>query len=197
MGGPRYPRTVRWRRSSDASSPTAQSWTDSVEAVALALVEGGQVASVLEALGADPATERLATFAEAEAQQDYATGSYAVQVERVGDWTLVVEPNGYLSSLPDRVVALSREGRVVSVYWNVNAQMRFQYAVGGAMVRSFDPLLPGLGPEGEPLPEEAGLPFGVGGEDSRVAAVTLAERLTGASIELTGRPRRTWTARPG
>lgn len=187
---------MRWRRSPRDTGSDRLPWGDEVEAVALALVEGDRLDFVLGTLGAVPETERLAIFAEAEEQQDYESMTFALQVDRLDGWTLIVEPNGYLSSLPENVERLSEAGRVVSVYWNVNSQMRFQYAINGSIHRSFDPLIPELSPEGTPLPDESGLPFGVEGEDPRQAAVTLAGRLTGVALDprtVLDTPRRTWT----
>jgi hypothetical protein len=87
-------------------------------------------------------------------------------------------------------------GTAASLFWTVNADMGFTLARGGTVVRRFDPLLYGLGPEGEPLPEERGLPFGVPGGRLPRAALTLAERLTGDRLDrdwvlATARP--TWT----
>jgi hypothetical protein len=168
-----------------------------VEAVALAWVEGDKAPVVLETLGANLQSERVRTFGEAEDEQSHESSVFAVQVEAVAGWTRVVEPNGYLSSLPGNLVALSRGGRAVSVYWNVNAQMRFQYAVDGVLRRSFDPLLPDLGPEGDALPEEFGLRFGTEDADPRAESLLLAQRLTGVVTELSElleTPRSTWTA---
>jgi hypothetical protein len=84
----------------------------------------------------------------------------------------------------------------LSVYWNVNALMRFAMYADGVLVRSFDPLLTDAGSQGKPLGEEEGLPFGVEGEP-RAAAMTLAERLTGAAVErdwLLDERHRTWMA---
>jgi hypothetical protein len=67
----------------------------------------------------------------------------------------------------------------------------------GVLVRAFDPLLPDLGPSGRPLDEEGGLTFGVQGERAHVAALILAERLTGITIErglVVDQPHPTWTA---
>jgi hypothetical protein len=175
----------------------AYEWVRDVEAVTVAYVRGTSLRQVGELLHFDWATERLATLVEAERQQDHDTGNYVVQVEQRDKWLVLIEPNGYLASMPNAVSALSDLDVAVSVYWNVNAQMRFAMYADGVLVRSFDSLLPDLGPEGRPLAEEAGLPFGVEGEIPEAAALTLAERLTGVSIDrawLLDQTRPTWTA---
>ncbi len=187
---------MRWPRRSGPEVPLTNSWGDAVEAVALAWVEGDKVPFVLATLGANTKSHRIRTFDEAEGEQAHEGGTFAIQMEVLPGWNRVVEPNGYLSSLPENLLALSQGGRAVSVYWNVNAQMRFQYAVHGVLRRSFDPLLPDLGPEGEPLPEESGLGFGDEDKEPRVAALLVAQRLTGITTdmrELLDTPRPTWT----
>jgi hypothetical protein len=172
-------------------------WVHGVEAMSVAYVRGMDLRSVGDVLRFDWGTERRATFAEAEEQQDFDAETYAVQAEQVGPWLVLIEPNGYLGSLPEALSALSDADVALSVYWNVNAQMRFGMFADGVLVRSFDPLLPDLGPLGKPLAAEAGLAFGVEGERAEVAALMLAERLTGVAIQrdwLLVEPHPTWTA---
>lgn len=175
-------------------------WVSGVEAVAVTYVRGLEPRQVGELLRFDWATERRATFTEAEDQQHFDSEQYAVQVEQVesarGSWIILVEPNGYLASLPEAVQALSDADVAVSVYWNVNAQMRFAMYADGVLIRSFDPLVRDLEPEGKPLAEEEGLQFG-GEGDPRAGAMELAERLTGCGISpdwLLDVPHPTWTA---
>jgi hypothetical protein len=52
-------------------------------------------------------------------------------VDRLGEWLVLLAPNGFQFSLPDIAAAVSRVGRVVSVYWNVNAVMRVLVADAG------------------------------------------------------------------
>jgi Family of unknown function (DUF6461) len=175
----------------------AYEWVRDVEAVTVAYVRGTPLRQVGALLHFDWATERRASFADAERQQDHDIGSYVVQVEQRDQWLVLIEPNGYLAATPRTVSALSDLDVAVSVYWNVNAQMRFAMYADGVLVRSFDPLLPDLGPEGRPLSEEAGLPFGVDGEVPEAAVLTLAERLTGVAFDrawLLDQAHPTWTA---
>jgi hypothetical protein len=175
----------------------AYDWVRDVEALTVAYVRGTPLQQVGALLHFDWATERLATFADAERQQDHDIASYVVQVEQRDQWLVLIEPNGYLAATPNAVSALSDLDVAVSVYRNVNAQMRFAMYADGVLVRSFDPLLPDLGPEGRPLAEEAGLPFGLEGEIPEAAALTLAERLTGVAIDrawLLDQTHPTWTA---
>ena len=175
-------------------------WVSDIMAVSVTYVRGLGLQQVGDLLRFDWSTERLITFAEAEMQQDFNTGMHAVQADLVesqrGPWLVLVEPNGYLAQASEALAALSDADVALSVYWNVNALMRFGMYADGVLVRSFDPLLTDAGAEGKPLVEEAGLRFGVEG-DSEAAAMTLAERLTGVAIErewLLDERHRTWTA---
>jgi hypothetical protein len=177
----------------------AYEWASEIEALSVAYVRGLSLNQVGDLLHFGWETERRITFAGAEAQQDYSAGRYAVQVEPVesqrGSWLVLIEPNGYLTSLPDALEALSDLDVALSVYWNVNAQMQFVMYAEGILVRSFDPLVPDLDPQGKPLVEEEGLRFGLEGEP-RAVTLTLAEHLTGVAIGrdwLLDVPRQTWT----
>ena len=175
-------------------------WVTEVEAVSVTYVRALGLQHVGDVLHFDWDAERRITFAEAEKQQDYHNGRHAVQAEVVGSqrgsWLILVEPNGYLAQVPDALSALSDADVALSVYWNINAQMRFALYADGVLVRSFDPLLTEAEPQGKPLTEEEGLCFGVDGEP-QAATMTLAERLTAVAVArdwLLDTPRRTWTA---
>jgi len=102
-----------------------------------------------------------------------------VQVDAVGDWTVLVEPNGWLTAYGDVLSRLSQGGKAGSVFWNVNAHMSFGWAVDGTLIRWFDPLL--YDADGA-LPEEADLPFGHPGHP-QAAALALLTRLTGVIVD--------------
>ena len=170
-------------------------WADDVVGVTVAFVRGMQLREVGDLLGFQWASEREATFTEATWQQANHPLTYPVQAAEVGDWVVLVEPNGFQASLPTTIAALSRAGTAISVFWNVNRHMSVAVARDGTVVRSFDPLLFGVGAQGEPLPQEEGLPFGQEGA-AVPAALELAERLTGVRIEkawLLEAPHRTWS----
>jgi hypothetical protein len=102
-----------------------------------------------------------------------------VATDELDGWTVLIEPNGWITSLRGTLEALSLGGRAANVFWNVNALMRFGWSVDGVLVRQFDPLL--YEADGA-LPDEAGLPFG---EPARSggAALSLLTRLTGVEID--------------
>jgi Family of unknown function (DUF6461) len=96
-------------------------------------------------------------------------------------WLVLIAPNGFEFSPPEVVAGASMLGRVVSAYWNVNGVMRFLVADAGRITRRFDPVIYGDA-EGNPLPEEADLPFGEPGEPLSAMSLLLAERLTGQRV---------------
>ena len=165
------------------------------EAATITFVRGLELRAVGDLLALEWDTERALTFDEAEELQDVPLEVHVVQLAEVDGWVVVVEPNGWFSSMTDVVEAMSRGGEAVSVFRNVNAHMSVIAARGGTTVRAFDPLLVD-DQEGDPLPEEQGLPFGSEEADPHELAMELAERLTGVRITedwLLRTPRSTWT----
>jgi Family of unknown function (DUF6461) len=103
---------------------------------------------------------------------------------RIGEWTVAVEENGWQASTDEVALALSEGTESVVYYWSGDAVMRFLVVKDGSIVRRFDPLLDydnnSQPRRGTPLPQEAGLPFGIAAHE---AALALIERLTGVTIE--------------
>jgi hypothetical protein len=103
----------------------------------------------------------------------------------MGDAVVIYEPNGWHCVDDEFAVVLSQGGRYAAYYWNVNAVMRFVFAVDGHIERDFDPLLYD-GDREHALPEELDLPFPSG--DTRQplipsqASLALLERLTGVEV---------------
>jgi hypothetical protein len=148
--------------------------------------------SVVEELTAEEALRRVVTrpftsmerpavvrqWAEANDLPDYGT---SVEATTLDGWAVTVEPIGYQATLTEPLAGLTPNTRAGVVYWSVNADMSFSWAIGGIIVRHFDPLLfenqnwaPG------PLPEEDGLDFGL--PHPRASAMALLERLTGVHL---------------
>jgi uncharacterized protein DUF6461 len=164
------------------SSGWAETTTDPrLDALSIAVVQPIRpdpiaVLKPREALGSLTVEQSLDRSLEIE---DYAWGSDMVQIDEIDSWTVLIEPNGWVTAFGDALSRLSEGGRAANVLWNVNANMRFGWAVDGRLLRLFDPLL--YDAEGA-LPEEAGLPFGHPGSP-RGAALALMTRLTGVVID--------------
>lgn len=109
---------------------------------------------------------------------DFAWGSVLAQTDSLGQWCIVIEPNGWATSLPETVSRLSAGGVAVNVFWNVSAVMSFSFARLGTLVRTFDPL---LYDDHLALAEEHGIVWGAAAP--RAGALALMERLTGERID--------------
>ncbi len=157
-------------------------WADEVMASTISVIRGPDDATLMNRMNLDPTSrEDLDWDGASDRQSDaIAEGASIVQLDRLDDWTVVIEPNGFITPGPELTALLSTDGRAASSYWNVNALMIFAWAIDGHLRRWFDPLL-GHG-EGSPLPEEDALPFGYPGQP-RAAMLALMERLTGVAIE--------------
>ena len=155
-------------------------WVDDwQEAFCVALVHVRTPQEVLSRLMPEPPTgivsvEEARRWAEAQGPPHYGT---SIEAGTLGDWTLAVELLGYHATLQHVLRRLAEGTAAVVVYRSVNADMSFQWAVNGAILRWFDPLLyVNQSWAGEPLPEENGLLFGLGHALS--SAFACAERLT-------------------
>ncbi len=153
---------------------------------AVALVKGRTPTEALEILGADCEVGIAAAVEVREwaNQQDYWNYGTALEAGTLGDWTIVVELNGFRATNRELLSLLSEGGEAVVIYRNVNALSSFQYARGGQIVREFDPLGDASHDAAFRLPEEEGISFpGDNGElHPMKGAFSLAERLTGIRL---------------
>jgi hypothetical protein len=182
--------------SGEERAVTGYEWADDIMAVTITFVRGLGLRHVGDLIGVRWSTERTATFHDAQWQQ-VDSAAPVLQAAQFGDWLILIEPNGFLTTTSATAAALSAGGMAVSVFWNVNRLMNVVVAHDGEVVRRFDPLLFASTAQGEPLPEEAGLVFGEVEPSPLIAALELAERLTGVRVQKTwlfDEPRRTWTA---
>jgi hypothetical protein len=109
---------------------------------------------------------------------DFAWGAVLAQIDVVGPWAVIIEPNGWAASMPDVLGRLSADGVAVNVFWNVNAVTSFSYARNGELIREFDGLLYDW--PADPIPEEIGFPWGPG--RPRASMLGVMERLTGVRL---------------
>ena len=161
------------------------SWSDGVDALTITLVRGPDLRAAGEAFRLQEGTERLATFEEAWDSWEWEdTAEFPVMVGERDGWLVFVEPNGWGGAQDEVLGPLSRAGTAVSVYWNVNAVVRFSLARDGEVVRSFDPSGPvAPEPSGDPLPEEADLDSGDPDAGPWHLALELLERVTGVELD--------------
>jgi hypothetical protein len=119
---------------------------------------------------------RSSTSVKNEGEFDF--HSENLLVDRNGPWVLFIAPNGFEYSLPGTVAGLARLGRVVSVFWNVEAVMHVLVTDECTIMRSFGLLL--YEQQGA-MPEGLGLPLGVQEVPIHAASLAFAERVTGKS----------------
>lgn len=175
-------------------------WADtsrdpSLDALALTLIEpaGADHLAALEPRRQLPGHLTVAECLDAMLTlDDFAWGSVLAQTDQLGQWSVILEPCGWVASLPGVLARLAAGGRAMNVFWNVNAVMSFCLAAGGVVIREFDPLL--YDEAAERLPEEIDLPFGQPGQ-VRAASLALLTRLSGERVDpawLLGRARPTF-----
>lgn len=163
-------------------------WVEQLEAYCFTAVVGLPSEEVIRRLGGNPdKAEDPRTFDECFWTAD---GPQWAQVGPADGGLVVAEHNGFRAE--ERAARLSEGGQLACFFRNVQAVMRFVYAVDGAVLAEFDPLVDRLPPGGsDPAAIEAaleGLSFGL--FTAEPSALTLLERLTGVRIQ------RTWLDTP-
>ncbi|MBB6036492.1 DUF6461 domain-containing protein [Phytomonospora endophytica] len=164
------------------------------EAYCLTFLRGLSPEAVLEALGAEPTGTVVGVEplhdAAFEVWERHHGDRVHVAATAVGDWTVLVEVNGYLGTFEEVMMPLSAGGgRVVSHFRNVNAVDHFNLWDDGEHRLHFEPLFAHHreGPDAEALTGEmaaAGFDLAEDGgyEAHTEAAWALAERLTGVRV---------------
>ncbi|MFC8229524.1 DUF6461 domain-containing protein [Streptomyces sp. NPDC057287] len=181
----------------DASTATDYGWLEEqyphfMEAYCITLVQGLTPGELLGALGAEPG-ERITGVAELSGPtyEAWDSDGQFVGISPVGEWSLMVEYNGFLGTETRAMLPLSRDRTVVSHFRNVNAVDHFYRYEDGATRLHFEPLFPyhrdGTHPDELVLDmRESG--FDLSDEDDRSyeahteAAFALAERITGVRL---------------
>ncbi|MFE6104175.1 DUF6461 domain-containing protein [Streptomyces laurentii] len=127
-----------------------------------------------------------AAFARYGHEED---GRQVVAMTTVGDWTLLIEPNGYFGATEDHALPVSAGTSWVSHFVNINALGTFLWAEDRTLRLSFDPMFPeerwGSTPDALlDAMHHAGFPFEESPEPdlSSPAAFALAEHVTGVAL---------------
>lgn len=169
-----------------SSIPHDHDWDDDHPVTTLTFVEGLTRSDVARVLQADVTTEWLSWVGDVDISPKQIGGRWMHPVQLFEDrgWTVLLEPNGFAGIRESLTGPLSQAGSLVALYYGINAEMEFRYAVAGTLRRAFDPLGWPDGQQGEPLPQEAGLVFGLPEPEHNPfqQAVLLAERLTGLQL---------------
>lgn len=169
-----------------SSNTPDHTWDEDHPITTLTLVEGLSRADVARVLQADTANEWLSHVGDVDVSPTKVGGRWMHPVQLFEDagWVVLLEPNGSAGIHPSLTGPLSQAGSLVALYCGINAEMEFRYAVAGTLRRVFEPLAWPDGQQGEPLPQEAGLVFGLPEPQHNPfqQAVLLAERLTGLRL---------------
>jgi hypothetical protein len=162
-------------------------WTQDNEALSITLVRGLNDDAIVSQLNLRRTSDKPLTFEAAWVElPEPRAGAvwWRAQIGHLGGWTVVIEDNGAGGADPANREALSAAGSAVNVFWNVNGASSFGYAVGGRLVRYFDPSRADTwADEGEPLPGEADLDFDDEDADPIPPAMLLMQRLAGVTLD--------------
>lgn len=163
---------------------TRFAWAEDVDAISLTMVRGLAAEAAIAQLRLRPLDDsHPRTFAAAWQTHRPERFDWFVQLDRLGDWLVIIEDNGFLGCLPEYLGALSADGEAVNLYWNVNFNTKFGYARAGSVVRAFDPR--GInGEDGEPLAVEADIDFADEDADTAGLMLLLMERITGETPDV-------------
>ncbi|WP_164904723.1 DUF6461 domain-containing protein [Streptomyces cyaneus] len=161
-----------------------------LEAYCVTLVRGQTPQELLRQLGAEPAPR--ITGVDGLHEPSYDVGEYDglfVCVADLGDWSLMVEVNGYLGVTDAAMLPVSRGRTAVSHFRNVNGVDHFCWYEDGEVRLHFEPLFPFHrdGTRPDELVEEmraSGFDLSEGGgfEGHTEAAFALAHRITGIRL---------------
>ncbi len=166
---------------------TGEDWLEQVQAYCFTGVVGLDRDEAVIRLGGDPGQAQQRTFEECFWPAD---GPQWAQVGAVDGGVLVAEHNGWRAE--ESIETLSKGARLACFFRNVQAVMRFVYAVDGALVAEFDPLLhadPTAAGGCDAIAAHLdGLRFGL--FSAEPSALSLLERLTGVRVS------RSWLSAP-
>lgn len=134
----------------------AKHFPDLADGYCITLVQGLAPASVLRRLDARDESRIIGAdqlLAPAFKAWDHYDGrNLFVGVTAVGDWALMVEPNGFLGATPEVILPLSQGTSLVSHYSDINAVDHFYWVQDGVTRLHFLPQFPdrrdGTDPDG-------------------------------------------------
>ncbi len=71
---------------------------------------------------------------------DGGSGGGNVGVVQAGEWSVAIEPFGWMATLPDVLAELSRDCEVLAITRHAYAEDSFAYAIDGTLVTGYKPL---------------------------------------------------------
>ncbi|QUH04609.1 hypothetical protein HUO13_30975 [Saccharopolyspora erythraea] len=113
------------------------------EAACLTFVRGTDIDPVAEAFGAVSDYARELDFDEFCEESFAHHEQYSmIGIQVLGEWSLVVEDNGWQGTRDEVLRRVSAGTEAVSAFWNVDRLTRFSYAVDGELWTAFEAPLP-------------------------------------------------------
>src|SRR5262249_11981152 len=153
----------------------------------ITFVKSSNEDEVFRCFGGDLTTEEQMTLGEAIDRIFAGShGNYYsfVLAGRIGEWIVTIEEDGYQGVRPEVWRRASHGTEMVSMFWNVDRNTEFIYAVDGEAVVTFDMLFPEERGGSDPdrlLGYMLELPFSTG--NTLASALALAERITDVRLE--------------
>nr|WP_269205097.1 DUF6461 domain-containing protein [Motilibacter aurantiacus] len=169
-------------KGSPSVRPASYAWAEQGalgEGACVTFVTNTGARTVLREYGAVPERRMV------PAEDAFWSGFDSVAVATAGRSAVLVSDNSFECTRPEVLRAVSRGGRAVSVFWNVEYDNAFSYAVDGRVVTSFD-MLDGTvslttGANAALKPFLSGLSLSRQGMGIP-AGLAIAERITGARL---------------
>lgn len=152
------------------------------EAACVAIADATTPDDAIRAYGGDPATAELVTGQQAA--RSWTDGAFVLAADVAGA-TIVIEINGYQGTRAEVLRPLSAGGRAAAVFWNVDANSEWVYAVAGERKVHFEMLGPLFFQGAEPdllATEIAAVPFDSEESNFRACGLALAEQVIGTGL---------------
>jgi hypothetical protein len=148
--------------------------------------QGDELEEVARAFGADMETGRWADPDDIEDLEDEHPGEL-LQLVPMDGWVIALEPDGFQGAREEVLASLSRDGRALSVHWNVELDSAVTYAVNGEILTAFDLInierRTGSAPEAlNEILLEVGLHDGLSMQDRKARTLVLGEKISGRSL---------------
>ncbi|MFI6909614.1 DUF6461 domain-containing protein [Nonomuraea sp. NPDC050394] len=154
--------------------------------VCLTWVRGNDVDGIVRAFGGRPDQISEGPYEEVYEAYEMAADEGVVLISPVEDWIMTVELTRYRGAGRDTLRSLSAGGEALALAWTGELDAAFTYAVAGRLDVSFDPvrqMTDAYEAEYVEWSSRYGITRAQWQEDWRAAAFTIAETITGVSVD--------------
>ena len=119
-----------------------EAFPDLAEAYCITLVKGLTPEELLERLQGEALPPLTGTAAMVDAAYEFTKGRQLVALLRIGGWTLMIEPNGYIGVTEDAALSASAGTTWISHFENINGLDTFLWAENSTILLTFEPIFP-------------------------------------------------------